>query len=189
MARNYKRDRKGRFARVGSIRKSIGNPAVVPYGRTSTRSQTIGVNAGANVGKKVRVSTGGYIRVERRGRTNLEKKIRAKDEVFINKVSGKLSPHPMTNGIVKGAIIKGRQAAVNKFLGGQKDVAGGKASVRLTTSQQLMPTVSYRKGRSKVSAKKRRKGVDDYNRAVSKLKSNQIKQPRPQRRNAGKKVA
>lgn len=196
--RNYKRDRKGRFAKVNTlsgtkVKKALskaGNPAVVPYARASLRSQTVGVNSGVNLSDHRRLSAGFYVRVERRSQSDLEKKIKATDRKVVHKITRKISPHREADPYVEKAIKKARQKVVNKTLGGQKRV-GGNAYARLTTTQGGLPSVSVRKGMAKVPASKRRKAIDDYNARMSTaLKGNRVKKPRPQRRTAAaRKVA
>lgn len=188
MARNYKRDRKGRFAKVGSLRSKVAgskigkNAAVVPYARVGVRSQSAGVNAGANITPKFRVSAGAYVRVERRQQTGLEKKIKSADKAAINKITKAISPTRSVDPYIEKALQKSRRKIVNKTIGGQKKIGTG-ASARLTTSQGGLPSLTVRRGMSKVPTARRRKAIDDYNAAMQRsLKGNKTKKPRPQRR-------
>lgn len=164
--------------------KKSKNISIVPYARQSLSSTTGGVNAGANISKKYRISTGAYFRVERRAPTELEKKIKAADRKFFGAVASKIAPAAYQDSVAQ-ALQAGRARIVNKKLGHQVKVlpvgeAGGYA--RLTTSRKGIPTVTIRAGKSKVSDKDRRKGINDYNKAMSNLKQNRQKQSRAQRR-------
>lgn len=198
MARNYKRDRKGRFARVNSLSGSkVGkgssaspsgfkrNAAFVPKARASLHSQSVGFDTGANLSSKYRISAGAYVRVENRSRRDIEKKIRKADDRLVNKLASKITTNDLARPYVEKGIRKGRQKVVNSLLGGQKKLGGTNAFARLTTSQTGMPTVSVRKGRAKVSTKARRTAIDDYNaRMANTLRGRRVAAPRPQRRKA-----
>lgn len=198
MARNYKRDRKGRFARVNSLKSlpsgqkvSSGagrGAASVPYARVSTRSVTGGWNGGVNLSKNYRLSVGGYARIQKRGKTDLQKKfeaVSAREDALISKVAGKITQDERLKPRIEAAARRARTKLVNKAIGGQYNLPGGKATGRLTTSQNGLPTVTIRKGRSRVSRSARGAAMADYNEAMrTSLKGNKVKTPRPQRRKA-----
>lgn len=198
MARNFKRDRKGRFARVNSLSGAkVGkgssaspsgfkrNAAFVPKARASLHSQSVGFDTGANISSKYRISAGSYIRIEHRGRRKVEQNIRKADDKIVNRIAGKITKNELARPYVEKGIRKGRQKIVNSLIGGQRKVGGTNAFARLSTSQTGMPTVSVRKGRAKVSTKARRSAIDDYNaRMGTVLRGRRVATPRPQRRKA-----
>lgn len=222
MARSYKRDRKGRFARVNSlssaarlragqvsytakdrsaklkrlaqadvkVRDRILKPASVPYARVSPHSATAGWNGGVNASKKYRVQAGFYVRVERRGKTKIQKQIEAKDNAFIGAIVNKITKDEKLQPYVEQGVRKARMKIVNKAIGGQYNLPGGKASGRLTTSMGGLPSVTVRKGQSRVSKKDRGRAIADYNTRMNQvLKGRQVKKPRPQRRNVAGRAA
>lgn len=173
-----KRDALGRW--ISSRRSSAAaDPekkkaaGVVPYVRVSPRSATAGVNAGTKIpGRHLRVSVGGYVRIENTKKSELEKRLRA----GYNEKLEKFSPHEAATPLIKQGI--GR--AVNRVIAGQVQLKGGAASARVGTSRNLMPSVVVRRGSSKVTAKKRAAAISDYNRAIA--AGQKIKGMRPQRR-------
>lgn len=208
MARNYKRDRKGRFARVNSLtgsKVSKGssaapkefkrNAAFVPKARASLHSQSVGFDTGVNISQKYRISAGSYVRIEHRGRRKVEKAIRKRDDAFVSKLARKVTTNEIAQPLVEKGIRKGRQKIINSLIGGQRKVGGTNAYARLTTSQTGMPTISVRKGKAKTNTKNRRAAIDDYNaRMATALRGRRASVSRPQRRvkatqMSGRKVA
>lgn len=184
------RDKLGRWSKVSGASSIKRNAAVVPYVRTSLRSQTVGVNAGSNVSRGLRVSVGAYARIERRNAGALEQQIKKADTSAIQKITRTVSPNRKADPFIEAGLRSARRKIVNKTIGGQKKL-GDKAYARLTTSQSGLPSVSIRKGQQRVSASKRRAGIDRYNAAMAtSLRRNRPKVSRPQRRNvAGRRIA
>lgn len=195
MARNWKRDRFGRFApkngsnpapkRKKGKNSKIGKVAVVPYARGSLRSGTVGVNAGTNVSSKARVSFGGYVRLERTQTSKLEKKIAQTHETTVNAIVKKISPNEKMDPAIRSAIRQVSRAQINKRIGGQVRVPGTQsAQARLGTSRYGLPSVVVRKGRSRVSTKDRRSGINEFNDRMKALQEGRKvkKTVRPQRR-------
>lgn len=201
MARNYKRDKNGRFARVNSLSgKKVGssefkrNAAFVPKARASLHSQSVGFDTGVNISQKYRIAAGGYVRIQHRGRREIEKKIRKKDDAFVNRIANKITTNEVARPFVEKGIRKGRQKIVNSLIGGQRKVGNTNAYARVTTSQTGMPTISVRKGKAKTSTKARRSAIDDYNARMGAVLRGRRAMPRPQRRvkasqMSGRKVA
>lgn len=219
MARSYKRDRKGRFARTSAaarlragqvsytakdrsaklkrlaqadakVRDRILKPASVPYARVSPHSATAGWNGGINASKKYRVQAGFHVRVERRGKTEIQKKIEAKDNAFIGSIVNKITKDEKLKPHVEKAVRRARMKIVNKAVGGQYNLPGGKASGRLTTSMGGLPSITVRKGKSRVSQRARGDAIADYNIRMNQvLKGRQVKKSRPQRRNVAGRAA
>lgn len=170
-----KRDRYGRWTSGGtSSRKLTGKAAkkatgksslaVVPYARTSLRSQSVGVNSGMNLSKNYRISAGGYVRLERRTANAAEAKLTSVNKSLTSAVTKKLSPNPKMDKYVAAGIEKARQQVVNKALGKQYKIGG--SSVRLTTSRPGTPSITIRRGESKVSTKNRLDGKAEYQRRM-----------------------
>lgn len=165
--------------------------AVVPYARASLRSKTVGVNSGMNVSAKRRLSAGFYIRVENRDAGAVEKALKNANNVAIKKATKALSPFQVAEPMVEAGLKIGRRKLMNKYLGGQAPIAGGKATVRLASSQHGMPSVIIQKGASKVSKDARSKAIRDYDAAIkrsnaqkAKAKKKRPAKRRPERRNA-----
>ncbi len=166
--------------------KKSKNVNIVPYARKSLSSTTGGVNAGLNVSKTHRVSSGFYFRVERRTPTKLEKGLKEADRKLFSGIAARIAPKQYQESTTH-LLQAGRSKLVNKHITKQVKVipvgrAGGYG--RITTSRQGIPTLTVRAGKAKVSDEKRRKGIDSYNRAATKFKSNQPKKKRAARRKA-----
>lgn len=195
MARNFKRDRFGRFApkvgankppkkRSGKNSKS-GRIAVVPYARGSLRSGTVGVNAGTPLTSKARLSFGGYVRLEKTQTGKLEKKIAQTHETTVNAIVKKISPSRKMDPFVRESIRQVSRAQINKRIGGQVRIPGtDTAHARVGTSRYGLPSVVIRKGRSRVSSGKRNDGIADFNDRMRNLQAGRKvkKTARPQRR-------
>lgn len=190
MARNFKRDKWGRFApKSGSVKppKTSGvkkKVAIVPYGRASLRSQSFGVNTGTNISKTRRVSAGFYIRLERKAPSKLEKGITSAHRNSINAVVKKLSPHEKVEPFVEKAVRGVISSQVRKHIGGERQVGNKNAFARLGTSRGGSPSIIVRRGQTKVSAPKRGAGIHQYNSDMAALQGSRAKAkvPREQRR-------
>lgn len=171
---NQARDKKGRWT---------SGVAVVPYARASLRSQTAGVNSGVNLTKNYRLSVGAYARIERRTASKIESAIRNKNDAALNRVAKKLAPDEKLEPLVKAGVQAAQKKAIRKVLGGQHKV-GSNAYARLGTSRVGLPSISIRKGTSRVSAKKRNAGIERYEAHMKGLQQKRAaaKVPRPQRR-------
>lgn len=199
MARNFKRDKYGRFApkvgtnkppkRKGSSGKNgtnkIGRVSVVPYARGSLRSGTVGVNAGTGLTPKTRISFGGYVRLERNQPGKLEKKIAQTHETTVNAIVSKISPSRKMDPYVRDAIRQVSRAQINKRIGGQFRIPQTESAYgRVGTSRYGLPSFVVRRGRSRVSTAKRTAGIADFNDRMRDLQAGRKvkKTARPQRR-------
>lgn len=137
-----------------------GPANAVPYVRVSPRAVGAGVDAGAPVGKKFRLSAGAYVRVTR---TNIGEREKSVSDAV--KAAG-----PLTNIVLK------------KVQGEQFELPKG-ATAKVGTSQGGLPSVKIRKGYSRVAPEKSKKAVADYNNAMARrVKGKKVKGSRPQRR-------
>lgn len=188
MARNFKRDKWGRFApKSGSVQppKPKGKRvAVVPYARASLRSQTVGVNTGAPISPNRRISAGFYFRLERTKPNKVEKAITTAHRNSVNAVVKKLSPHKAVEPYVEKAVRGVVSSQIQKHIGGERRLGKGNAFGRLGTSRGGSPSIIVRKGQSKVSRPKRQAGISQYNTDMAAIQGSRAKAkvPRAQRR-------
>jgi hypothetical protein len=175
------RDKAGRWTAGRRI-------AAVPYARASLRSQTAGINAGANITRNYRVSVGGYARIERRTSNKVESALTSANNKVIEGVAKKLAPDARLEPLVESGVRKAQRIAIRKVTGGQHQV-GQNATVRVGTTRTGLPSVVVRKGSHRVSDKKRNAGIDRYAARMEGIRVARAaaKAPRPQRR--GKKAA
>lgn len=142
----------------------------VPYARINQRSGTVGVNTGTIIpftGK--RISFGGYVRVENRGRP-------------ISGVQSKVANKLARKGTKPGAARKWFNDNVIVQSPAVRANVGG-AQVRLGTSRSAGSTVIVRRGSHKAIQKKSMAGVRRYDKRMRAIAGQQVKKrKRPQRR-------
>lgn len=173
---------KASSSRAKKYRASNAQVAVVPYSRTSLRSQTVGINTGTNLSKHFRVSAGAYVRVERRSASKIEKAIVAKNDKLVAASVAKLSPHARLNPLVERGVRAAQQKAAKKVYGRQAKLSGN-AIGRIATSRSGLPTVVVRKGRHTVPQGKSAAGITQYNARMRQISiGRKVSVPRPQRR-------
>lgn len=179
--RSQRRDRSGRFS-GGGVKVSRGG--IVPYIRTSLRGTTAGVNAGGQISKNRRVSTGFYVRVENVHKNKLEKGIKKADRAVMDSLVGKISPNAALDPYIEAGVRKLEQDLVSKS-GIGKERGVGNAYGRITTTKSGMPSYTVRfgspkfKNNPKAQAASRNAQVA-YNKQMAAGKK--IKKSRPQRR-------
>lgn len=183
--RLQKRDGRGRFTyKSGGKSYGLTRAGAVPYLRKSLRSTTYGVNAGAQISKKRRVSAGFYVRSERIQPSNLEKRISAADRKVMDTVVGRVSPSKALDPYVEAGVRKLEREMVDRTVGKQHGVLGSSnATGRMTTTRTGMPSYTIRFGegkRSERAHKASRKAQWAYNDQIASGKK--VKKSRPQRR-------
>lgn len=158
--------------------------AVVPYARTSLRSQSVGVNAGFNLTSNYRISYGGYARLERRQANAAELALKDVNSKATRAVARAISPSRALDDKIEKAVNVGRQKAINKALRGQKNLGGTGYYGRITTSRAGTPSITIRKGAAKVSTEKRAEGISQYDQRMAELRGQRVKpaSKRPERR-------
>lgn len=193
MARNYKRDSKGRFARVNSARKKAAGrktglgsrPGAVAFSRTNLRSTTTGINAGVGLTKKTRISGGVYVKIQRNSPGRIEKTVRRSSQDFMNKWSERLAPHPSMQPYVKQALTTFRRNRIDDIIGGERQI-GKKKFARITTDNNALPTLTIATKQKRMTRQKQvrsRKAMWAYNDMVMKgRKVASPAMPREQRR-------
>jgi hypothetical protein len=157
--------------------------SAVPYARASLRSQTAGINAGANVSRNYRVSLGGYARIERRTPSVVESAVKNKNDKVVQGIAKRLSPSQNLEPLVEAGVRKAQRKALQKVLGGQHKV-GSNAYARVGTTRGGLPSLVLRRGSSKVGKSKRNTGIEQYDRRMQGIRQARAvaKTPRPQRR-------
>lgn len=177
--RNYKRDSKGRFARVaGSSRKAHyalrrKKGGFVPYRRHGLGHHTAGVNAGLSVTKNRRVSFGVYVRTDSMSGQKKAKKI-AQAQEFAQLAASKRIPSipgvAETPGGKLKLVKKMQNRFVRKTIGKEKKkrgMDGSQAFSRFGTDRNSLPTyiVQYNSShdKKKKSNLRRNRAVKNYN--------------------------
>jgi len=139
----------------------------IPYARVNQRSQTAGFNVGTIIpGTGKRVVSGGYIRLE-----NVKK--------------GGVITNALNSHVPKGSLLGKGRKYFNENVTVTKpalraDVGG--SQVRLGTSRSGGATVTVRRGRHKVPAKNSRKGMKEFDIAMHKIRTRDLKRARLARR-------
>lgn len=161
---SYYTDRKNDFTAQPERRKRAAVAArrvsAVPYVRVSPHSATAGLNVGTGLTRNTRIIAGGYVRVERTTTTNIEQNIQ--------KALQNASPLAKI-GLAK---VMGKSVKLPKG-----------ASAKLGTSSTGLPSVTVRKGYSRISSSKSSRAIADFNEAMARrTRGKKAKGSRPQRR-------
>lgn len=208
MARIYKRDRLGRFARVAGVKATVGkrgpvaaykgflkgsnkNTArrggVVPYSRTALHAQTVGINAGHQITKNRRISYGAYVKVERPP-TKFEKMVQEKDDAVLDGLAKRISPHSSLAPFVKEGLVNYRRKQIDQLVGDRRQIGGSDATAHIGTTRKRFPVLVVQHGKKADNAlirsrrkNARRQAIWGYNDQMKRSLEGQ-KAPRPQRR-------
>ena len=173
--RNYKRDARGRFAKVSSRNAHRALKArkggFVPYRRHGLGHNTAGVNAGLSVTKNRRLSFGVYVRTDSLSGQKKAKTI-AQAQEFAQLAASKRVP----NGVAETAggklkfVKKMQNRFVRKTIGkehSRPSMDGSKAFARFGTDRNSLPTyiVQYNSShdKKKKSNLRRNRAVTNYN--------------------------
>ena len=171
-----------------------GQPlGVVPYSRTSLRSQTVGINVGKGVTKHYKVSAGAYVRVERKTPSKIEEKYQSRldqiSEATIDRLANAITPYTGADRLVKKVL---RKAQKKVYDGLAPSFGAGKYRAGVRTDWQGKPTFLIKHQRKSADAPfinmASASALRDYNaarrKAAGKKVSGNLTNARPQRRNA-----
>lgn len=201
--RNYKRDSRGRFARVaGSVGSSSRNThralrkrkgGFVPYRRHGLGHHTAGVNGGLSITKNRRVSFGVYVRTDSMSGQKKAKKLMQAQE-FAQLAASKRVPtipgHTDTPGSKLRVVKRTQNKLLRKTIGREKK--SGNKYTRFGTDRNSLPTyvVQYNSSHDKAKGSylRRNRAIATYNvsSTTGKRTYNYTQKPkksRPQRRN------
>ena len=175
----------GKFTyKKGGKTFGLTRAGAVPYVRKSLRSTTVGLNAGAQVTKGRRISTGFYFRTERTTPSDLEKKLKDIDERFTGGIVAKASPNPVLDPYVEAGVRKLQRDIVDSTIGKQHKL-GGKGVGKIGTTRGGMPSYIVKLGKQPKSDrafKASQKGKWSYNDQMSSKQWKKASKNRPQRR-------